>query len=137
MIRACSKCGDITKFPENHPSRRGYWCNKCKSAYNTENAKVNRETKRRNNNAWQSRNSANRSERTAKYRGNNPLAYEAHKAVAREIRAGRMVRGICEVCGFEKTHAHHDNYLEQLSVRWLCHKHHMEEHINMLEARKK
>jgi hypothetical protein len=38
----------------------------------------------------------------------------------------------CEVCGgFERVHAHHENYDEPLKVRWLCPKHHSERHKEM------
>lgn len=45
-----------------------------------------------------------------------------------------MQRQPCEVCGAEKSHAHHDDYGQPLVVRWLCHSHHMEHHA-MLDAR--
>jgi hypothetical protein len=50
--------------------------------------------------------------------------------VTTAVRAGRMVRQPCEVCGEPKTHAHHDDYSKPLDVRWLCPKHHREHHRN-------
>ena len=44
------------------------------------------------------------------------------------IKAGRLVRGACEVCGDPNTHAHHDDYNKPLDVRWLCPPHHQEWH---------
>lgn len=46
----------------------------------------------------------------------------------RAIRTGRLVRQPCEVCGVAKVEAHHDDYSQPLSVRWLCPTHHREHH---------
>ena len=53
------------------------------------------------------------------------------------IRTGRLVPQPCEVCGTTKrlangqrgVHAHHDDYSQPLSVRWLCPKHHKAWHL--------
>jgi len=57
-------------------------------------------------------------------------AEQAHADVAREIRSGRLAPQPCEVCG-EKAIAHHDDYSKPLEVKWLCHKHHRERHVNV------
>lgn len=46
----------------------------------------------------------------------------------RYIKAGFLIRKPCEICGKEKTDAHHDDYWQPLKVRWLCRKHHNEHH---------
>lgn len=48
----------------------------------------------------------------------------ARRKVATELEAGRMTRGLCEVCGAIKTEAHHEDYAKPLDVRWLCRSHH-------------
>ena len=48
----------------------------------------------------------------------------ARNAVNNAIKGGRLERGPCEVCGEEKTDAHHDDYTKPLEVRWLCPSHH-------------
>ena len=46
------------------------------------------------------------------------------------IRAGILIKGICEVCGTnENIEAHHDDYAKPLDIRWLCRKHHREHHL--------
>ena len=45
-----------------------------------------------------------------------------------EIRAGRLVRLPCEVCGREPAEAHHHDYGRPLEVRWLCRRHHRDAH---------
>lgn len=41
---------------------------------------------------------------------------------------GEITRKPCEVCGETKVDGHHEDYNEPLDVRWLCRKHHMEQH---------
>jgi hypothetical protein len=52
----------------------------------------------------------------------------AHWTVHNAIRDGRLERQPCEICGVEKTDAHHDDYSKPLEVRWLCRKHHGIQH---------
>lgn len=52
----------------------------------------------------------------------------ARQAVRWAIARGELIRGKCEVCGTDKTQAHHDDYSMPLEVRWLCRKHHCQEH---------
>lgn len=50
---------------------------------------------------------------------------------ARKIKQGVLVRLPCEVCNTDvDVHAHHDDYMKPLDVRWLCRKHHQEHHKN-------
>jgi len=64
-----------------------------------------------------------------------PEKAAARDAVQREVRAGRITRQPCEVCGIEhgtprsdgtkvRVEAHHDQYDRPLDVRWLCGEHH-------------
>jgi hypothetical protein len=50
----------------------------------------------------------------------------------RAINQGMLIRKPCEVCGLEKVDAHHDDYTKPLEVRWLCRKHHLEHHRNVI-----
>lgn len=51
-----------------------------------------------------------------------------HCIVQRAIKKGILIRKPCEVCGFAKADAHHDDYNKPLNVRWLCRKHHIKHH---------
>jgi len=51
-----------------------------------------------------------------------------HIIAGNAIRDGRLIRKPCEVCGEEKTDAHHDDYAKPLEVRWLCRAHHAQHH---------
>lgn len=42
------------------------------------------------------------------------------------VRKGRIKRLPCEVCGQEKSEAHHSDYSRPLEVQWLCTAHHAE-----------
>ncbi len=59
-----------------------------------------------------------------------PERAAAGRAVAREVRSGRMKRRPCEVCGDQNSHAHHNDYSKPLDVVWLCRAHHRERHCS-------
>lgn len=48
----------------------------------------------------------------------------ARRKVHEAVKAGRLVRQPCEVCGVANSHAHHEDYSKPLEVRWFCQKHH-------------
>ena len=62
---------------------------------------------------------------------NQPEAHKAHNAVNYAVKVGKLIRGICEVCGDPKTEAHHYDYSKKLDVRWFCGNHHREEHTRL------
>lgn len=72
---------------------------------------------------WKSRDKVAYRER---FQARYPEKAAAHKAVQDAVRAGRLTRQPCEVCGAPKAHAHHDSYAPEhrLDVRWLCRPHH-------------
>lgn len=61
-------------------------------------------------------------------RKNKPKQYVAQTAVNNAIRAGKLKRKPCEVCGCGNSHAHHDDYSKPLKVRFLCAMHHKQWH---------
>jgi len=52
-----------------------------------------------------------------------------HRAVRRSVRDGIVIKLSCEICGSEKSEAHHDDYAAPLDVRWLCRAHHRQHHV--------
>lgn len=65
------------------------------------------------------------------YRSRNPIKASAHAVVNRAMRAGNLFKEPCEICGAdENIHAHHDDYLKPLNVRWFCGMHHKFWHEN-------
>lgn len=77
------------------------------------------------------RNRGNRQtiEQVREYRKKNPNKYKATCMVNNAIRDGKLFMEPCQICGCEKTHAHHDDYMKPLNVRWLCAIHHKSWHI--------
>jgi hypothetical protein len=72
---------------------------------------------------------------SAIYRATHPVRNEpdprkrkARNELAAAIRYGRVARGPCEVCGDPKSQGHHDDYDQPLAVRWLCSRHHADQH---------
>lgn len=54
--------------------------------------------------------------------------YQANYTTSNAIRDGKLKRQPCEVCGDQKSQAHHKDYSKPLEVMWLCRKHHLEQH---------
>jgi hypothetical protein len=44
------------------------------------------------------------------------------------IKRGKIVKEPCEVCGSDKSQAHHDDYDKPRDVRWMCRPHHLAWH---------
>ena len=63
-----------------------------------------------------------------KYRKLFPERSLAHSKVRHALRSGKLKRLPCEVCGDEKSQAHHHDYSKPLDVQWLCDFHHREWH---------
>lgn len=63
-----------------------------------------------------------------KYIEKNPIKRAAHIMVGNAIRDEKLFKMSCECCGSLIVHAHHDDYSQPLTVRWLCSKHHIEWH---------
>lgn len=64
-----------------------------------------------------------------KWQEKNKVKRAVHAITGNAIRAGMLIKQPCEVCGSTvRIHAHHDDYLRPLSVRWLCATHHAQWH---------
>ena len=71
----------------------------------------------------------------SEYRKMYPNKYKAHTIVGNAIRDGKLFKEPCVVCGEkDNVHAHHDDYLKPLNVRWLCSAHHSQWHRDNGEA---
>jgi hypothetical protein len=62
------------------------------------------------------------------YRKKNPNRLVAYNAVSEALELGDLVKKACEVCGAEKSEAHHEDYDKPLEVNWLCDRHHKDLH---------
>lgn len=61
----------------------------------------------------------------ARYKMLYPKKRKAHKTIQNAVRAGRVVKQPCLVCGDKKSEAHHCDYNKPLDVDWLCRQHHV------------
>jgi hypothetical protein len=64
----------------------------------------------------------------------NPEKHKAHRAVARAVRKGKLVKpAYCQHRGCKRVRleAHHDDYTKPLEVIWLCRRHHAARHKRM------
>jgi hypothetical protein len=57
----------------------------------------------------------------------------AHRAVAKAIRQGDLVKSACVRCSSVKSVAHHEDYDKPLEVMWLCDLCHKQRHRELKE----
>lgn len=57
-----------------------------------------------------------------------PEKHKARMAIINAVRDGKIERRPCEECGAPNAQAHHHDYAKPFEVRWLCPKHHSDEH---------
>lgn len=153
-IRKCNCCGlekSVTEFYKLS-GKEGYrsHCKECFSSrskrYNSldttkEKRRIidsryresNRERVNESSRRYRASHKAERNLREAERRRQNREKTKAHNAVHYELEMGRLVKGVCEVCGCVKVEAHHDDYDKPLEVRWLCKEHHEKLHHGTLE----
>jgi hypothetical protein len=63
------------------------------------------------------------------YRLRYPNKYKAHCMVYNSIKAEKLYKEPCVVCGTdENVVAHHNDYLKPLNVVWMCQAHHCQWH---------
>jgi ribosomal protein S27AE len=65
---------------------------------------------------------------SAAWRQADKRRMKAHNAVARALKAGKLVRQPCIRCGEQKSIAHHEDYDYLLKVMWLCQPCHKQRH---------
>ena len=147
-MKTCFRCGESKSVDEfyRHPAMADGRLGKCKACTRSD-VRLNREARADQYRAYEqgrSRDPERRAARAAYSRTGagagahrrarrdwierNPEKRAAHVAVGNAVRDGRLVRLGCEVCGSERSEAHHDDYTKPLDVRWLCRRHHADAH---------
>jgi hypothetical protein len=132
--KRCFKCGEIKNLSAFYPHKQmadGH-LNKCIDCTKAD-VRLNRRTSDRSREYDRQRNGTEKrkqlwKEKGRKYRTNYPEKCKAHDKLNNALAKGRLVRMACEVCGNEKSQAHHDDYSKPLEVRWLCALHHARHH---------
>ncbi len=131
-IKKCRKCGklkninEFSKCSKSADKHQGY-CKECMIIYNFEWEKNHLKERK----AYKKEHLKNYLEHSMKYKKKYPERCKAMGIVKCTIKAGKLIRKSCEICGAPKAEAHHDDYSKPLSVRWLCRKHHRELHKNI------
>ena len=129
-MKQCSKCNESKPRDEFYAGR-----GKCKLCCSQQMAEI----RARDPDAWRARNliyqhnyeqrdPKRKASRRENWRARNPQKRKAHNAVAWALHTGTLVREPCEVCGSERSQAHHEDYSKPLTVRWLCSLHHVAAH---------
>jgi len=68
---------------------------------------------------------------SAKWRKEDSRRMAAHNKVARALKAGKIEKQPCCICGSDKSMAHHESYDRPLDIVWYCQIHHKERHKQM------
>ena len=137
MKKICFKCNEekfLSDFYKHQQMGDGH-LNKCKDCTKSDSRK-HRNDNLRKVRAYD-RKRGNRQNKTyvKEYRKKYPNKYKAHSIVNSAVKCKRLFKEPCEVCGStESLHAHHDDYLKPLNVRWLCSAHHKQWHEENGEA---
>jgi hypothetical protein len=145
MLRRCKKCGkdkvidDFPKYRAKGISGHRHTCKECwnltwipvvighnKGYYDT-NKNGYRDRAKKRTHDWHKENSQKHNQHNEEYFLRHPDRNRAKVIVMMAVRSGTLKVGVCEKCGV-KAHAHHDDYLKPLEVRWLCPVHHGERH---------
>jgi len=91
--------------------------------------KVGENAKGENNNSWKGGLSKNNYRYKLIDKSRYPEKHKAREAVKRAKKSGKLIAKPCFICGDEKVHAHHEDYLKPLDVKWMCAEcHHAEHH---------
>jgi len=122
-MKKCFKCEEelpLSQFYKHKQMPDGH-LNKCKECTK----KDARENRAKNIEYYRAydRNRGNRLSDSYQneYREKYPNKYKARNMVSNAIRDKKLFKEDCESCGStEYIHAHHDDYLKPLNVRWLC-----------------
>ena len=137
-MKTCFKCGktkELTEFYKHKEMKDGH-LNKCKDC--AKNDSIRNRGKNIEKIREYDRKRGNRQSKTYlnEYRKKFPNKYRAHNIVNNSVRDGKLFKQPCEICGEGRgIHAHHDDYLKPLNVRWLCSAHHSQWHAKNGEAK--
>jgi len=141
-MKTCTKCKTTRPLYEYYKDR-GYLrseCKPCSKAQSLTWQRKNVEKRNKTRRKTRIRNGGMRSysrikltdrERWLIKKIKYPERIRAKDVVGYAIRAGKLKRKPCDVCGTTKVDGHHEDYTKPLEVIWLCRKHH-----NLLHSRK-
>ena len=130
-MKKCFKCKKekpLTEFYKHKQMSDGY-LNKCKSCTKKDSSKNRKQNIEYYREYDRKRGNRSKPYYTKEYRKKFPNKAKSHDIVTYAIKTKRLHKEPCEVCGkYDFVHAHHDDYLKPLNVRWLCPAHHRQWH---------
>jgi hypothetical protein len=140
LFKRCFKC--LLELPLDafykHPNARGGRQNKCidctkKDVAAHRLANIDRIRQYDRARASQPHRLEKNKRTTADWRRANPKRWAAQIKLNNALRAGRVQKTPCMVCG-ERAEAHHPDYDQPLDVVWLCPAHHKQVHAMARKA---
>jgi hypothetical protein len=147
-MKDCSACGkrlDDTEFYRNKASNDGLMsrCKSCTKAYNAARKakldahrppgwKQKTKDKKAYSKEWRAAHPGYGTARKRDWWNKNKDRLKVRNTVRYAMKAGKLVRQPCVICGEPKTHGHHTDYSKPLDVVWLCQPHHVEVHKGTL-----
>ena len=131
LSKSCFKCGEtkpLSAFYKHKQMADGH-VNKCKEC-NKFDVRKNRALRVDYYREYdKSRGNRQSYEYVKEYRLRYPNKYKAHCMVHNSIKAKKLYKEPCVVCGTdENVVAHHNDYLKPLNVVWMCQAHHCQWH---------
>jgi hypothetical protein len=136
-MKVCFKC-KVEQPRENfykHPQMGDGLLGKCKACAKVD-VRENRAKRRDYYNEYDRRRAKEPKKRESLARS---IAKHRHKQVTRNqtyalVKAGKLVKKPCKVCGAARSEAHHPDYSDPMVVVWLCRQHHADEHRRLREC---
>lgn len=134
-MKRCFKCGETKPLSEfyRHPKMADGYLGKCKDCAKKD-VRDNYSAKREQYSQYEHARNKTRARRAPrigyqrKRRKKDPLKTQARAIFAMALKAGKIQKKPCEVCGNPKVEGHHADYSRPLDVKWLCFRCHCAEH---------
>lgn len=117
MTSNCIKCKDTYERKDWQIEQRNDACPECRNTY------------RRN---WAKENPGKDYGYQKKQKIMNSEKVVCRRLTRTAVQNGTLIQTPCIICG-NKSEAHHEDYSKPLQVKWLCKKHHLEQHKKATE----
>lgn len=130
-LSTCRKCGYNRTQKYVNGRKKGWRCKWCNREYR--NLRPTLDRNREHSRRYRLKYPKRHRQAVESWKKKNHTKTASHSLVHRAIKDGRLVKQPCEICGNVDVEAHHDDYSQPLSIRWLCKKHHGEQHETNFE----